>query len=375
MPLNPSASMYDETSAHSHAMEACETDETGTRESDAYVADAEYVESAESSEPCVTDVQHKSRPVLWIVVPCYNEQEVLPVTAPLFLRKIQQLIADGKIADQSVVCFVDDGSSDKTWSIIQNFAKQDSHCVGISLSRNRGHQNALLAGLMEARLYADVTVSMDCDGQDDINAIDEMLAKYKVGAEIVYGVRSSRDTDTAFKRMSAEAFYKLLDKMGVETVFNHADYRLMGRAALDALSEYKEVNLFLRGMIPQLGFQSETVEYERTARKAGESHYPLSKMCALALNGITSYSIKPIRFISGLGIAVAIVGLIGIIWAIVSVATGSNVTGWASTICIICLLGGVQLLALGVIGEYIGKIYLEVKGRPRYIVEKRTWDK
>lgn len=313
-------------------------------------------------------------PALWIVIPCYNEQEVLPITAPLFLHKIQQLIDDGSISEQSVVCFVDDGSSDKTWDIIQGFAEQSAHCVGLALSRNRGHQNALLAGLMEARLYADVTVSIDCDGQDDINAIDEMLAKYEAGAEIVYGVRSRRDTDTAFKRMSAEAFYKLLNKMGVETVFNHADYRLMGRAALDALFEYKEVNLFLRGMIPQLGFRSETVEYERAARQAGESHYPLSKMCALALNGITSHSIKPIRFISGLGIAFSILGLAGIIWALISFAMGSNVIGWASTVCIICLLGGVQLLALGVIGEYIGKIYLETKGRPRYIIEKRTWD-
>ena len=228
-------------------------------------------------------------------MPCFNEQEVLPITAPMFLQKMNELIDEGKVSEKSTVCFVDDGSKDDTWEIIQNLAATQKCCEGLSLSRNRGHQNALLAGLMEARLHADAVISMDCDGQDDISAIDEMLDKHGAGAEIVYGVRSSRDSDTAFKRMSAEAFYKLLDKMDVETVFNHADYRLMGSAALDALSEYKEVNLFLRGIVPQLGFKSDTVEYDRTARQAGDTHYPFKKMCALAINGITSLSIKPIR--------------------------------------------------------------------------------
>ncbi len=320
------------------------------------------------------DSARNSSPTLWIVVPCFNEQEVLPITAPMFLQKINELIDEGKVSEKSTVCFVDDGSKDDTWEIIQNLAATQKCCEGLSLSRNRGHQNALLAGLMEARLHADAVISMDCDGQDDISAIDEMLDKHRAGAEIVYGVRSSRDSDTAFKRMSAEAFYKLLDKMEVETVFNHADYRLMGSAALDALSEYKEVNLFLRGIVPQLGFKSDTVEYDRTARQAGDTHYPFKKMCALAINGITSLSIKPIRIISGLGIAFSLIGFAGIIWALVSLIIGSNVTGWVSLVCMISLLGGVQLLALGVIGEYIGKIYLEVKERPRYIIEKRTWE-
>lgn len=312
------------------------------------------------------------KPILYITIPCYNEEEVLPVTAPKFLEKLNSLTERGEISENSRILFVNDGSRDKTWEIIEQLAQKDCHFMGISLSRNRGHQNALLAGLSVAAEESDVTVSIDCDGQDDINAIDEMLREYKDGAQIVYGVRDNRDSDTFFKRITAQGFYKFMSAMGAETVYNHADYRLMSSRAVKELLSFKEVNLFLRGMVPLVGFKSASVYYKRNERMAGESKYPLSKMISLALSGITSLSVKPIRLITALGFVFACISLVGIIWSVINVLLGNTVSGWASTVCIICLLGGIQLLSLGVIGEYIGKIYLETKGRPRYIIEKRT---
>ena len=311
-------------------------------------------------------------PKLMIVIPCYNEQEVLPITAPLFLKKIQDLAAAGKISDDSRVLFVNDGSRDRTWEIIRELAASDPHYMGISQSRNRGHQNAVLAGLMAAKDQSDITISIDCDGQDDINAMDAMVDAYLDGCEVVYGVRSKRDTDTFFKRFTAEGFYKIMNWMGAEVVFNHADYRLISSRVLQEFANFKEVNIFLRGMIPLVGFKSTSVYYERAERIAGESHYPLKKMLALAFDGITSLSIKPIRLITGLGVIIAALSFIGVIWAIVGAFLGSTVAGWASTVCIVCFMGGIQLLSLGVIGEYIGKIYLETKQRPRYIISERT---
>lgn len=312
------------------------------------------------------------QPVLYIVIPCYNEQEVLPVTAPMFLQKINDLYIDGKISENSRILFVNDGSRDKTWDIITELSQLDEHYCGISLSRNRGHQNALLAGLMEVKDKCDMCISVDCDGQDDIDAIDKMVDEYLSGSDVVYGVRRDRKTDTAFKRGTAQFFYKLMRGMGVDMVYNHADYRLMSRRALESLSEFKEVNLFLRGLVPMVGFKYSCVEYSRKERLAGNSKYPLKKMLSFAMDGITSLSVKPIRLITAFGFIVAVLSLIGIIWSVVSAFMNLTVAGWASTISIICFLGGVQLLSLGVIGEYIGKIYLEVKGRPRYIIEKKT---
>ena len=319
--------------------------------------------------------EDKMIPRLIIIIPCYNEQEVLPITAPQFLAKINQLAAEGLISGDSRVMFVNDGSKDDTWNIIQRLADQDEHYIGIAQSRNRGHQNAVLAGLMEAKDMCDITISIDCDGQDDINAMDEMVKAYLEGCEIVYGVRSKRDTDTFFKRFTAESFYKLLNSMGAEVVYNHADYRLISSRALQELAKFKEVNIFLRGMVPLVGFKSTSVYYERSERAAGKSHYPLSKMLALAFDGITSLSIKPIKMIIGMGVIVAFISFIGIIWAVVEAILGKTVMGWASTTCIICFLSGVQLISVGVIGEYIGKIYMEVKQRPRYIISDRTWER
>ena len=313
-------------------------------------------------------------PVLWIVIPCYNEETVLPITAPMFLNKVNELISKGKISDCSRVLFVNEGSRDKTWEIICDLAKQDEHYIGISQSRNRGHQNAVLAGLMEAKDHCDITISIDCDGQDDINAMDAMVDAYLDGCEVVYGVRSKRETDTFFKRFTAESFYKLLNAMGAEVVFNHADYRLLSSRVLQEFSKFKEVNLFLRGMVPLVGFKSTSVTYERHERIAGESHYPLSKMLALAFDGITSLSVKPIRMITGFGILVAAVSFIGVLWAVLEALLGDAISGWASMTCIICFVSGVQLICIGVIGEYIGKIYMEVKARPRYIISERTWE-
>ena len=313
-------------------------------------------------------------PRLFIVIPCYNEQEVLPITAPMFLDKIKSLSAAGKISEDSRVLFVNDGSKDSTWSIIENLAKSDEHYIGISQSRNRGHQAAVLAGLMEAKEMCDITISIDCDGQDDINAMDGMVDAYLDGCEVVYGVRSSRETDTFFKRFTAEGFYKFLSMMGAEVVFNHADYRLISSRVLMEFANYKEVNLFLRGMIPLVGFKSTSVSYSRAERIAGESHYPLKKMIALAVDGITSLSVKPLRMIMGFGIFVAMISFIGVIWALVTALLGHAVSGWASMTCIICFVSGVQLICLGIIGEYIGKIYMETKQRPRYIISQRTWE-
>lgn len=315
-----------------------------------------------------------SRPILWIVIPCYNEEDVLPITAPMFLEQIQTMISKEKISAKSRILFVNDGSKDSTWDIICKLAQDDEHYIGISQSRNRGHQNAVLAGLMEARDVCDITISIDCDGQDDITAMERMVDEYLAGAEVVYGVRSKRDTDTFFKRFTAESFYKLLDKMGVEIVYNHADYRLISARVLQEFAGFQEVNIFLRGMIPLVGYKSTTVYYERHERIAGESHYPLSKMLAIAVDGITSLSVRPISIITGAGCAVSLIGFVGIIWAIITAILGNAVPGWASIVCIVCFLGGIQLLSLGVIGEYIGKIYLESKHRPRYIISDKTWE-
>lgn len=314
-------------------------------------------------------------PVLYIIIPCYNEEAVLPVTAPMFLGKLSSLIKAGKISDNSRIMFVNDGSKDTTWEIIKQLSTEDPHYIGISQSRNRGHQNAVLAGLMEARSLCDVTVSIDCDGQDDINAIDAMIDAYANGYDIVYGVRSSRKTDTAFKRNTAQFYYKLLAWMGVEVVYNHADYRLLSSRVLDEFSEFKEVNLYLRGMIPLVGFKSTTVEYERSERLAGKSHYPFSKMLGLATDGITSLSVKPLHMIMLFGLIIAALSFIGCIWALITVICGKAVAGWASMTCIICFVSGVQLISLGIIGEYVGKMYLETKARPRYIISERTYEK
>ena len=317
-------------------------------------------------------MNNRTDPILYIVIPCYNEQEVLPITAPMFLQKLADLTAAGKISPDSRVLFVNDGSKDRTWEIICDLAARDPHYVGICQSRNRGHQNAVLAGLMEAKSRCDITISIDCDGQDDINAMDAMVDAYRDGCDVVYGVRSKRETDTFFKRFTAESFYKLLNAMGAEVVFNHADYRLMSARVLEEFARFREVNLFLRGMVPLVGFKSTCVTYERHERMAGESHYPLSKMLALAFDGITSLSIKPIRFITGFGVFVALVSFIGVLWAVIEAALGLTVSGWASMTSIICFVSGVQLICLGVIGEYIGKIYLESKHRPRYIISDTT---
>ena len=315
-----------------------------------------------------------SQPILWIVIPCYNEKDVLPITAPMFLEQIQTMISKEKISAKSRILFVNDGSKDSTWDIICKLAQEDEHYIGISQSRNRGHQNAVLAGLMEAKDVCDITISIDCDGQDDITAMERMVDEYLAGAEVVYGVRSKRDTDTFFKRFTAESFYKLLDKMGVETVYNHADYRLISTRVLQEFAGFHEVNIFFRGMIPLVGYKNATVYYERHERIAGESHYPLSKMLALAFDGITSLSVRPISIITGAGCVVSLIGFVGIIWAIITAILGNAVPGWASIVCIVCFLGGIQLLSLGVIGEYIGKIYLESKHRPRYIISDKTWE-
>ena len=314
------------------------------------------------------------QPVLFIVIPCYNEEKVLPITSSMFLSKINELVSEGKISEKSRILFVNDGSKDKTWEIITKLSSEDPHYIGICQSRNRGHQNAVLAGLMEAKDKCDITISIDCDGQDDINAMDEMVDAYLDGCEVVYGVRSKRDTDTFFKRFTAEGFYKLLNWMGVEVVFNHADYRLLSNRVLREFANFKEVNIFLRGMVPLVGFKSTSVYYERHERIAGESHYPLKKMLALAFDGITSLSVKPIRMITTAGILIAFLSFIGVIWAVVGALLGKTVSGWASTVCIVCFMGGIQLLCLGVIGEYVGKIYMESKHRPRYIISERTWE-
>lgn len=312
--------------------------------------------------------------ILYIIIPCYNEEPVLPKTAPVFLGRIRELAAAGLISDDSRILFVDDGSRDGTWRIISGLAKEDRHYIGISLSRNRGHQNALLAGLMEAKGHCDITISIDCDGQDDPKAMDEMVKCYHEGCDIVYGVRSNRKTDTVFKRFTAEAFYRLLSWTGAEVVFNHADYRLLSSRVLKELERYHEVNLYLRGLIPLIGFRSAQVPYERHRRVAGDSHYPLAKMLMLAFDGITSLSVRPIRMIAAFGLFVSVFSFLLIIWSVVQFFSGNVVPGWASLCAILCFVGGIQLLSLGIIGEYVGKIYLETKARPRYIISERTYE-
>ena len=314
-------------------------------------------------------------PVLYIVIPCYNEEAVLPLTSGMFLKKIKDLAAAGKISDKSRILFVNDGSKDKTWDIIRSLAEADEHYRGVCLSRNRGHQNALLAGLMTAKDLADVTISIDCDGQDDINAMDAMIDEYLAGMDVVYGVRSKRETDTWFKRTTAEGFYKVMKALGADVVFNHADYRLLSKRALEGLAEFREVNLFLRGLVPLVGYRCSSVYYERAERIAGKSHYPLKKMLAFAFDGITSLSVKPLRLITLAGMLVSAVSFVAIIVTLITKLVGFTVTGWTSMICAIYFLGGVQLLGIGVIGEYVGKIYNETKARPRFIISETTFEK
>ena len=307
---------------------------------------------------------------LYIVVPCYNEQEVLPETSRRLREKLEQLMDAGRISRDSRVLFVNDGSKDDTWTIISRLHGECPLFCGVDLSRNRGHQNALLAGLMTAKDRADMVISMDADLQDDVDAVDAMVDKYLDGCDIVYGVRSSRKKDTFFKRFTAEGFYRLMNRLGAETVFNHADYRLMSRRALEGLAQFREVNLFLRGIVPMIGYRSDTVEYERGERFAGESKYPLKKMLAFAMEGITSLSVKPLRMITALGCGVFFISIVMIIYNIIRWACGATVAGWASLSCSVWFLGGLILLCLGVVGEYVGKLYLESKDRPRYIIRE-----
>ena len=307
--------------------------------------------------------------ILYVVIPCYKEEEVLPETAKRMKEKMNSLISNRKISEKSRVMFVNDGSTDKTWEIIVDLHNSDKLFAGVNLSRNKGHQNALLAGLMTAKNLADMVISMDADLQDDINAIDAMIDKYYDGCDVVYGIRSSRDTDTFFKKFTAEGFYKFMKIMGADIVFNHADYRLMSRRALEGLAEYKEANMFLRGIVPQIGYQSDIVEYKRNKRFAGESKYPLKKMLAFAFDGLTSFSVKPIKIIRNLGIIISFFGIIALIWSITVKILGHSESGWSSLMASIWFIGGIEIMSIGIIGEYIGKIYTETKERPRYIIK------
>ena len=313
--------------------------------------------------------------ILYLVIPCYNEMEVLPTTSRIFRKKIEDLVENHKISEQSKILFVDDGSKDDTWNIIQSLSEENDVFSGIRLSRNRGHQNALLAGLMEAKEDADVTISIDCDGQDDIEAIDRMLEEYDGGSEVVYGVRNDRQTDGFLKRESAQLFYRFMKVLGADIVYNHADYRLVSSKVLNELENFKEVNLFLRGMVPLVGFRSSCVYYERKSRMAGKTHYPLKRMLSLAFNGITSLSIRPLQMITCMGILISLLSFIGVFWSILVYLKGKTVSGWASMTCIVCFVSGVQMISLGIIGEYIGKMYLETKQRPRYIISEKTENK
>ena len=312
----------------------------------------------------------KAEKTLYVVVPCYREEAVLPETARRLKEKLTALMERGKISRRSRILFVNDGSKDRTWEIIEALHGQDRLFSGVNLSRNRGHQNALLAGLMTAVQRADMMVSMDADLQDDINAMDEMIDAYHNGYDVVYGVRSSRKSDSFFKRFTAESFYRLMKAMGVDIVFNHADYRLMSRRAVEGLAQFREANIFLRGIVPQIGYPWTTVEYVRAKRFAGESKYPLKKMLAFAFDGITSFSVKPMRLILFLGAVIFALSLVVLVWALIARLNGRTVSGWTSLMCSIWMIGGIQLLSLGVIGEYIGKIYAESKARPRYIIER-----
>ena len=311
---------------------------------------------------------------LYIAVPCYNEEECLPDSSGKLLEKLNEMIAEGKITDDSRIVFIDDGSKDKTWEIISKLHTENEMFQGIKLSRNRGHQNALLCGLMTLKDKCDAVISIDADLQDDINVFDEMVQKYEDGCDVVYGVRSKRETDTFFKRFTAEAYYKVLDKLGAKVIFNHADFRLMSARALESFSQFKEVNLFLRGLVPMVGYKSDIVTYERSERLLGESKYPLKKMLALAFEGITSLSTKPIKLISRIGLIIFLVSIVMLVYTVVRYFMGATEVGWASLAVSIWAIGGLQLLAIGVVGEYIGKIYLETKARPRFIVETYLGD-
>jgi len=321
------------------------------------------------AKPARRNILMPTPETLYMVVPCYNEEAVLPETSKRLKEKYQSLISRGLISDKSRVVFVNDGSKDKTWSMIQELHESDPQFFsGINLAHNAGHQNAVLAGLMTVKDICDMAITMDADLQDDINTIDAMVEKYYEGNQVVYGVRSARDTDTFFKRFTAEGFYKFMKVMGADVVYNHADFRLMSKTVLKELANFKEVNLFLRGMVPLIGYQSCNVYYERAERFAGESKYPLKKMLAFAINGITSFSVKPLKLITNVGMIMSILSVIAIIWSIVAKIGGFSEIGWSSTMCSIWFIGGLQLLALGIIGEYIGKIYAEVKQRPRFII-------
>ena len=308
-------------------------------------------------------------PVVYFVIPCYNEEKVLPETVRRLTVKLESMIASGLADRKSRMLFVDDGSRDGTWKLISEYCTQSEFICGLKLAHNRGHQNALLAGLMQARTLADCAVSLDADLQDDVEVIDEFVKKFNEGCDVVYGVRNKRDTDTFFKRFTALAFYRLMDRMGVETVFNHADYRLMSRRALDALSEYREVNLFLRGLVPLIGYRSDCVFYDRHERFAGESKYPLKKMVSFAIDGITSFSVKPLSLITGLGCLTSLVGFAGLLWTLILHFT-SGLAAWVWAVWSLWLLGGLLMLCMGVLGTYVGKIYAEAKGRPRYRIEE-----
>jgi glycosyltransferase involved in cell wall biosynthesis len=307
---------------------------------------------------------------VYFVIPCYNEEAVLPETVKELTAQLQSMVQEGLADEKSRMLFVDDGSKDRTWELIEQFHSENQFVNGLKLAHNRGHQNALLAGLMTAKEEADCAISLDADLQDDVSVLPQFVQKFQDGCDVVYGVRNKRETDTWFKRTTAEGFYKVMAKLGVDIVFNHADYRLMSKRALDALSEYKEVNLFLRGFVPLIGYRSDYVYYDRHERFAGESKYPLKKMISFAMDGITSFSVKPLKIISNIGIFVAMISIIGLLYALISHFLGNTVSGWTAIVCSIWLLGGIQMLCLGVVGEYIGKIYSEVKGRPRFRIEK-----
>lgn len=316
------------------------------------------------------DVKKKKDVILYVVIPCYNEEAVLNETTKRLKEKMEKLIKQKVVSKDSRVMYVNDGSRDKTWELIEKVHKEEKLFTGLCLSRNRGHQNALLAGLMTAKNYADVVISMDADLQDDIDAMDEMIEKYNVGCDIVYGVRSARKKDTWFKRITAEGFYKFMSKMGVDIVYNHADYRLTSKRVLDYLEDYKEVNLFLRGMFPLIGFSSDVVYYERKERFAGESKYPLKKMLSFAWDGITSFSIRPIKLVLTLGVVIFFISILILLYSFIVKLLGYTVPGWTFIICSIWIVAGLEMLSLGIIGEYIGKIYNEVKARPRYIIAR-----
>ena len=307
---------------------------------------------------------------VYFVIPCYNEEAVLPETTRRMTDKLNAMRAAGLIGEKSRILYVDDGSKDRTWELVSQFNRENPWVEGVKLSHNRGHQHALLCGLMSAMPRCDAAISMDADLQDDIDALDQFVKKFQEGCDVVYGVRNKRDTDTWFKRTTAEGFYKVMQLLGVDVVFNHADYRLMSKRALEALSEYREVNLFLRGIVPLIGYRSDYVYYDRHERFAGESKYPLKKMLSFALDGITSFSVKPLKLISNLGILISVLSVFGLLYALISYFAGVAVSGWTAIVCSIWLLGGLQMLCLGVVGGYIGKIYSEVKARPRFQVEE-----